>query len=153
MKSYVLHRIKLIESFRMIWKSSKSTDENVLKNNLTSIYPLVKLNTQGHFLGKFVLWFHVCPRLACNCEWPAAIGILPTILVQKSEAGCQAWRQELEEKKFRLFNRVRIYPKWTYAQFLFISLMKDVENVTSGRNFGKFRRNIQFRGFVSGPAE
>ena len=106
MKSYVLHRIKLIESFRMISKSSKSTDGNALKNNLTSTYPVVKLNTQGHFLEKFVLWFYICPGLPCNCEWPAAIGILPTILAQKSEAGCQAWRQELEEKKFRLFNTV-----------------------------------------------
>ena len=64
MESYVLHRIKLIESFRMISKSSKSTDGNALKN-----------------------------------------------------------RQELEEKKIRLFNRVRL----NYYGLIMVLKLKGVE--------------------------
>ena len=52
---YVLYRVKLSESFRMISKSSKSTDGMSFKHDSIPVYPLVKMNTQVHFLGKLML--------------------------------------------------------------------------------------------------
>ena len=60
----------------------------------------MKIDTQGHFLEKLVLWFYVFLRLAYNSQWPASKDILPTILAQTSEVGCQAWCQSFEEKSF-----------------------------------------------------
>ena len=103
-RSNVLHWIRIEESFRMIKKSSKSTDGKLFKINLTNISPLIKLQCQVHFLVKLMFWSQLFTSWACNGPCHAGTRILsrhPRAMVSGG------WQPLFREKMFRLFRLPR----------------------------------------------
>ena len=94
----ILHRIRLDQSFRMIQKSSKSTDGKLFKISLTGIKSLIESKRSSSFFGKLVFWSQLFRSLACNDQCHAVTYIFSPHS-RAMVSGCAATMRSSSGKK------------------------------------------------------